>query len=81
MGFDLLNLSYIAAYKSAENGMIDDATFETQAERILGRALVRGAVTYSELNEALPSDKYSSEQIETVLARLMEHGIRVTERV
>jgi hypothetical protein len=39
MGFDLLNLSYIAAYKSAENGMIDDATFETQAERILGRAL------------------------------------------
>jgi RNA polymerase primary sigma factor len=59
--------------------MIDEATFKAQAERIVSLARERGTITYSELNAALPSEQYSSEQIETVLERLMELGIEVTE--
>src|ERR687893_1467451 len=39
----------------------------------------RGYVTYDELNEVLPSEEFSSEQIEDVLGQLSEMGINVVE--
>jgi len=39
----------------------------------------RGYVTYDELNEALPPDEVSSEQIEDTMAMLSEQGINVVE--
>ena len=39
----------------------------------------RGFVTYDELNEVLPSEEVSSEQIEDILAMLNEMGINVVE--
>jgi len=39
----------------------------------------RGYVTYDELNEALPPDEVSSEQIEDTMAMLSERGINVVE--
>jgi RNA polymerase primary sigma factor len=39
----------------------------------------RGYVTYDELNEVLPSEEFSSEQIEDVLGQLSEQGINVVD--
>ena len=39
----------------------------------------RGFVTYDELNEALPPDQVSSEQIEDTMSQLSEMGINVVE--
>ena len=39
----------------------------------------RGYVTYDELNDALPPDEVSSEQIEDAMARLSEIGVNVVE--
>ena len=39
----------------------------------------RGFVTYDELNEVLPSDDTSSEQIEDIMAMLTDMGINVVE--
>jgi RNA polymerase primary sigma factor len=39
----------------------------------------RGYVTHDELNKVLPSEEYSSEQIEDILAQLSEMGITVVD--
>ena len=38
-----------------------------------------GEVTFDQLNALLPSDQFTSEQIELVLSRLAEKGIRVVD--
>ncbi|MGD9664110.1 MAG: RNA polymerase sigma factor RpoD, partial [Novosphingobium sp.] len=43
------------------------------------RAKRRGYVTYDELNEALPSDQLSSEQIEDVMSAISEMGVNIVE--
>ncbi|CAH1656699.1 RNA polymerase, sigma 70 (sigma D) factor [Hyphomicrobiales bacterium] len=48
-------------------------------KRMIKVAKKRGYVTYDELNEVLPSEEFSSEQIEDVLAQLNEMGINVIE--
>jgi RNA polymerase primary sigma factor len=48
-------------------------------KKLLQRAKERGFVTYDELNDALPPDDVSSEQIEDTMARLNELGINVVE--
>ena len=39
----------------------------------------RGYITYEELNEALPEDKLTSEQIEDIMAMISDVGISVVE--
>src|SRR3546814_711203 len=46
---------------------------------MIARAKQRGYVTYEELNQVLPSDQVSSEQIEDTMAMLSEMGINVIE--
>ena len=48
-------------------------------KKMVARAKERGYVTYDELNEVLPPDQMSSEQIEDTMAALSEMGISVIE--
>jgi len=50
--------------------------------RMLKFAKKRGYVTQGELNEVLPPEEFSSEQIETVVRQLSKMGIKIlkTER-
>ncbi len=52
---------------------------DAAVKRMIKAAKKRGYVTYDELNEVLPSEEFSSEQIEDVLAQLNEMGINVIE--
>ncbi len=54
---------------------LNDATIK----KMIARAKKRGIVTYDELNEALPQDQMSSEQIEDVMSALNDMGINVVE--
>ncbi len=60
------------------DGAVVDST-QDAVKKMLARAKERGYVTYDELNEALPSEKFSSEQIEDVMAALSEMGINAIE--
>jgi len=46
---------------------------------LLKRGRERGWVTYEELNEALPPDRVTAEDIEEGMSRLAELGIDVVE--
>ena len=48
-------------------------------KKMIARGKERGYVTSDELNTALPSSHFSSEQIEDVLASLNEMGINVVD--
>ncbi|SMF51246.1 RNA polymerase primary sigma factor [Tistlia consotensis] len=52
---------------------------ETSVKDMIERAKKRGYVTYDELNEVLPPDQVSSEQIEDVMATLSSMGINAVE--
>ncbi|MEM1346380.1 MAG: RNA polymerase sigma factor region1.1 domain-containing protein, partial [Pseudomonadota bacterium] len=53
----------------------------TQAviKKMIAKAKAKGVITYDELNRVLPSDQFSSEQIEDVMALLSEMGVNVVE--
>src|SRR6476620_10913496 len=52
---------------------------DAAVKRMIKLAKKRGYVTYDELNEVLPSDQNSSDQIEDIYAMLNEMGINVVE--
>src|SRR5215218_4943358 len=52
---------------------------DASIKKMIARAKKRGVVTYEELNEALPQDQMSSEQIEDVMSALNDMGINVVE--
>jgi RNA polymerase primary sigma factor len=52
---------------------------EASLKKLVARAKKRGYITYDELNEALPQDQMSSEQIEDVMSALNEMGVNVVE--
>jgi RNA polymerase primary sigma factor len=52
---------------------------EATIKKLLARARKRGVITYDELNEALPQDQMSSEQIEDVMAALSDMGVNLVE--
>ena len=52
---------------------------EAQLKKLIARAKKRGYITYDELNDGLPQDQMSSEQIEDVMSALSEMGINVVE--
>jgi RNA polymerase primary sigma factor len=60
------------------DGPLLDLT-DQSVKRMIKLAKKRGFVTYDELNEVLPSEEFSSEQIEDVLGQLSEMGITVVE--
>src|ERR1051325_707754 len=48
-------------------------------KKAIARAKKRGYITVDQLNEMLPQDQMSSEQIEDVMAALNEMGVNVVE--
>jgi RNA polymerase primary sigma factor len=52
---------------------------DASIKKLIARAKKRGVVTYDELNQALPQDQMSSEQIEDVMSALSEMGINVVD--
>ena len=54
-------------------------TSRAAVKKLLQRAKERGFVTYDELNQILPPDKVSSEQIEDTMSMFSEMGITVVE--
>ncbi|MCA3254405.1 MAG: RNA polymerase sigma factor RpoD, partial [Alphaproteobacteria bacterium] len=52
---------------------------EGNVKKLIARAKKRGYITIDELNEALPQDQMTSEQIEDVMSALSELGINVVE--
>ncbi|MBR9826465.1 MAG: RNA polymerase sigma factor RpoD [Alphaproteobacteria bacterium] len=69
------------ANEASENqdGPLLDLTDQT-VKNFIKAAKKRGYVTHEELNEVLPSEEFSSEQIEDVLAQLSEMGINVIDK-
>src|SRR3954453_11092594 len=52
---------------------------EAPINKLIARAKKRGYVTYDELNDALPQDQMSTDQIEDIMSSLNELGINVVE--
>ncbi len=52
---------------------------QTAVRKMIAQAKERGYITYDELNEFMPADQVSSEQIEDIMAMLSEMGINITE--
>ena len=52
---------------------------EASIKKLLARAKKRGVITYDELNEALPQDQMSSEQIEDIMSALNDMGVNIVE--
>ncbi|KAB0267092.1 RNA polymerase sigma factor RpoD [Microvirga brassicacearum] len=67
-----------AAPEQQTDGPLLDLS-DAAVKRMIKLAKKRGYVTYDELNEVLPSEEFSSEQIEDVLGQLSEMGINVVE--
>ncbi|MGE0737236.1 MAG: RNA polymerase sigma factor region1.1 domain-containing protein, partial [Alphaproteobacteria bacterium] len=63
--------------EAAEEPLID--VLSAAVKKLVGKGKERGYITYDELNEALPSEQVTSEQIEDVLAKLSEMGINFVE--
>src|SRR5262245_18264072 len=52
---------------------------EASIKKLISRAKKRGYITVDELNDALPQDQMSTDQIEDVMAALSEMGVNVVE--
>src|SRR5688500_4603635 len=52
---------------------------EASIKKLIARAKKRGVITYDELNDALPQDQMSSEQIEDIMSALNDMGVNIVE--
>jgi RNA polymerase primary sigma factor len=52
---------------------------EGAVKKLIARAKRRGVITYDELNEALPQDQMSTDQIEDIMAAISEMGVNIVE--
>jgi RNA polymerase primary sigma factor len=64
--------------KDAPEGPILDMS-DAAVKKMIKAAKARGFVTHEELNKVLPSEEFSSEQIEDVMSQLNEMGINVVD--
>ncbi len=67
-----------AAPEVVQDGPLLDMS-DAAVKKMIKAAKARGFVTYDELNKVLPSEEFSSEQIEDTLSMLSEMGITVIE--
>ena len=63
--------------ESSDSPLLDMS--DAGVKKMIKAAKARGWVTYDELNKVLPSEEFSSEQIEDTMAMLSEMGITVVE--
>ena len=62
----------------ASDGPVLDMS-DAAVKKLIKTAKARGFVTYDELNEVLPSEEVSSEQIEDTMSMLSDMGINVID--
>jgi RNA polymerase primary sigma factor len=67
----------VTADQDVETTLLDVQT--AAVKRLIARGKERGYITFDELNQILPPDQNSSEQIEDVMANFSEMGIQVVE--
>ncbi|HEU4651075.1 MAG TPA: RNA polymerase sigma factor region1.1 domain-containing protein, partial [Croceibacterium sp.] len=64
-------------------GTTDDAPLidlnEASIKKLIAKAKRRGYITVDELNEALPQDQMSTDQIEDVMSAISEMGVNIVE--
>jgi RNA polymerase primary sigma factor len=68
--------------EQANNGEEQDVSLDlsqAQIKKMIAEARERGFITYDQLNQVLPPDQVSSEQIEDVMSMLSEMGINIIE--
>ena len=65
------------AAEGADSPLID--LNEASIKKLIARAKRRGVITVDELNEALPQDQMSSEQIEDIMSAISEMGVNIVE--
>ncbi len=63
--------------ENADGPLLD--TYKTAIKKLIAKGKEQGHITVDELNAALPSEHFSSEQIEDVMTNLNEMGINVVE--
>jgi RNA polymerase primary sigma factor len=66
-----------AQENEAQGPMLDMS--QADIKRMVAKAKAKGYITYDELNRVLPSDQFSSEQIEDIMSLLSEMGVNVVE--
>ncbi|RZM21272.1 MAG: RNA polymerase sigma factor RpoD, partial [Sphingomonas sp.] len=52
---------------------------DASIKKVFARAKKRGYITYDQLNEALPQDQMTSDQLEDVMSALNEMGVNIVE--
>src|SRR5690554_502918 len=52
---------------------------ESGIKKLLSKAKKRGYITYDELNEGMPQDQMSSEQIEDIMSAISDMGVKIVE--
>ena len=52
---------------------------DASIKKLVARAKKRGYITYDQLNEALPQDQMSSDQLEDIMSALNEMGVNIVE--
>ena len=52
---------------------------DANIKKLIARAKKRGYITYDQLNEALPQDQMSSDQLEDAMSALNEMGVNIVE--
>ena len=66
-----------------EGGDVTDAPLidlnDADIKKLVARAKKRGYITYDQLNEALPQDQMSSDQLEDIMSALNEMGVNIVE--
>ena len=71
------------ATKTKDKSANEDAPLidlnEASIKKLISKAKKKSYITYDELNEALPQDQMTSEQIEDVMSSLSEMGVNIVE--
>ncbi len=67
-----------AKSEDQDSGPMNDMS-QAAVKKMISGARARGYITYDELNQVLPPDQVSSEQIEDVMSMLSEMGINIIE--
>lgn len=71
--------SSLSDTQAFEDKDLKDTLSEKTVKRLIARGKQRGYITYEELNEVLPEDKFVSEQIEDIMSMISELGINIVE--
>ncbi|WP_265570695.1 RNA polymerase sigma factor RpoD [Sphingomicrobium nitratireducens] len=71
--------------KNTDNAKQDDGDQplidlnDAKIKKLIARGKKRGILTYDEVNEALPSDQMSPDQIEDIMSAISEMGVNIVE--